>query len=82
MVVDQQTTTLSIAVLRPLAATKSFSPTTVAVNASSTLSIAINNGNTVAVDAGFTDTLPAGLVVAGTPAVTNTCGGTVTATTG
>jgi CSLREA domain-containing protein/fimbrial isopeptide formation D2 family protein/uncharacterized repeat protein (TIGR01451 family) len=81
-IVDQATVTANIIVLEPLRIVKSFSPTTVAVNASSTLTFAVNNPNVIAVDANFTDTLPAGLVVAATPGVTNTCGGTVTATAG
>jgi uncharacterized repeat protein (TIGR01451 family) len=80
--VDQQTVTASVTVVAPLHMVKSFSPTTVAINTSSTLSFAVTNSNTSAVDASFTDTLPAGLVVAATPSVTNTCGGTVTATAG
>ncbi|HZU31819.1 MAG TPA: hypothetical protein VFB79_11930, partial [Candidatus Angelobacter sp.] len=80
--VDQQTVTANIIILEPLQITKSFSPATVPINTSSTLTFAVNNPNVIAVDASFTDTLPAGLVVAATPGVTNTCGGTVTATAG
>ncbi|HEX4427580.1 MAG TPA: hypothetical protein VH079_19420, partial [Terriglobales bacterium] len=79
---DQQTVTASIVIVEPLRVVKTFNPTTVAVGASSTLSFAVTNPNTIASDASFTDTLPAGLVVAVTPGVTNTCGGTVTATAG
>ncbi len=44
------------------------------------LAIRLTNPNAVALTAvGFTDTLPAGLVVAATPGVSNTCAGTVTA---
>ncbi|HEY1464868.1 MAG TPA: hypothetical protein VGF44_15740, partial [Terriglobales bacterium] len=80
--VDQATVTANITILAPLQITKSFSPTTVAVNATSTLTFSITNPNIVAVDGSFTDTFPAGLVVAATPNVTNSCGGTVTATAG
>jgi CSLREA domain-containing protein len=80
--VDQATVTANIVVLEPLKITKSFSPTTVAVNAPSTLTFNVTNPNVIAVDASFTDTLPVGLVVAATPGLTNTCGGTVTATAG
>ena len=80
--VDQATVTANIVILEPLQITKSFSPNPVAVNASSTLTFSVNNPNVIAVDASFTDTLPAGLVVAATPGVTNTCGGTVTAVAG
>jgi uncharacterized repeat protein (TIGR01451 family) len=80
--VDQQAVTANIVILEPLRIVKSFSPNPVAVGVSSTLSFAVNNPNVIAVDASFTDTLPAGLVVAATPGVTNTCGGTVTAVAG
>jgi uncharacterized repeat protein (TIGR01451 family) len=80
--VDQATVTAPIIILEPLQITKSFSPNPVAVNASSTLTFAVNNPNVIAVDANFTDTLPAGLVVAATPGITNSCGGTVTAVAG
>src|SRR6185312_8040298 len=80
--VDQQTVTANIAISAPLQITKIFNPISVAVDAPSTLSFAVTNPNPVAVDASFTDTLPAGLIVAATPGVTNTCGGTVTATAG
>ncbi|HET8888255.1 MAG TPA: hypothetical protein VFQ41_05075 [Candidatus Angelobacter sp.] len=80
--VDQATVTANIVILEPLQITKSFSPSPVAVNVSSTLTFSVNNPNVIAVDASFTDTLPLGLVVAATPGVTNTCGGTVTAVAG
>jgi hypothetical protein len=71
----------------PPSITKSFSPTTVAVNAPSTITFSITNSNAVTIDASFTDTLPsnsltANLVVATTPNVVNNCGGSVTATAG
>ncbi|HEU4416959.1 MAG TPA: VCBS repeat-containing protein, partial [Candidatus Angelobacter sp.] len=80
--VDQATVTANIVILEPLRIVKSFNPATVAVNASSALTFNVDNPNVIAVDASFTDTLPAGLVVAATPGVTNSCGGTVTATAG
>jgi CSLREA domain-containing protein len=81
--VDQATVTANIVVLQPPSITKSFSPTTVAVNAPSTITFAIDNSvNTVPINASFTDTLPANLVVATTPSVVNSCGGTVTAVAG
>jgi uncharacterized repeat protein (TIGR01451 family) len=80
--VDQQTVTAPIVILEPLRIIKSFVPATVAVNAASALTFSVNNPNVIAVDASFTDTLPAGLVVAATPTITNTCGGTVTAVAG
>jgi uncharacterized repeat protein (TIGR01451 family) len=80
--VDQQTVTASITVLQPPSITKSFSPATVPVNSPSTITFSVTNGNTVTINASFTDTLPTGLVVATTPNVVNNCGGTVTATAG
>jgi uncharacterized repeat protein (TIGR01451 family) len=80
--VDQATVTANIVILEPLRIVKSFSPNPVAIGVSSTLTFAVTNPNVIAVDANFTDTLPAGLVVAATPGVTNTCGGTVTAVAG
>ncbi len=80
--VDQQTVTASITVLQPPSITKSFNPTTVATNTPSTITFSLTNGNTVTIDSSFTDTLPAGLMVATTPSVVNGCGGTVTATAG
>ena len=63
--------------------TKSFSPSTIAVGATSTLTITIQhnppgNSNGIA----FTDNYPATLKNAATPNVSNTCGGTVTALAG
>ena len=67
----------------PPVISKSFTPSSVAVNAVSTLSFTITNPNTVAINAvAFSDTFPAGLTVA-TPLVTsNTCGGSWGATAG
>jgi len=80
--VDQATVTANIAIVEPLHIVKTFSPTTVAVNGSSTLTFNVTNLNVGAVDASFTDTFPINLVVAATPAVTNSCGGTFTAVAG
>ncbi len=79
---DGVTATTPIIILQPPSMTKSFNPTTVAKNVSSTVTFAVTNGNTVAIDANFTDTLPTGMVVAATPGLTNACGGTATATAG
>ena len=81
--VDNTTVTASITILQPPSITKSFNPTTVAVNSPSTITFSINNGNTVTINASFTDTpLPGNMVVASTPNLVNGCGGTVTATAG
>ncbi len=62
--------------------TKSFSPTRINTGGTSTLTLSLTNvlalfQSSVA----FTDTFPAGLVVAATPALSNTCGGTITGAT-
>ena len=63
---------------------KGFNP--VSINAGggvSTLTIILSNPNVAAATgAGFTDTLPSGVVVAASPVPTNSCGGTLTAATG
>lgn len=59
---------------------KSFAPSSISVNGESTLSISLQNSNlSAATGVAFTDIYPAPLVNAAVPAVTNTCGGTVTA---
>ena len=70
----------------PLAAptfTKSFSPSTTSVGVPVTLSFTITNNSGIQLTGlSFTDSLPAGLVVANPPNLTNTCGGTATAAAG
>ena len=60
--------------------TKAFSPNPIAVNGTSTLVFTITNPNDNAALSGltFTDSLPAGVQVAATPAASTTCGGTPT----
>jgi fimbrial isopeptide formation D2 family protein len=79
------TASASIAVVAPPSIAKAFNPTAIGVNGTSTLTFTMTNpaANTVAeVGVAFTDTLPAGLVVATPNGLTNTCGGTATATAG
>src|SRR5262249_48276307 len=88
------TASIGLVVLQPPSITKSFSPKTIATTAFSassfsTITFSITNPNVVPINASFTDNLPAvggphpgSLVVASTPSVTNTCGGSVTATAG
>ena len=59
--------------------TKAFSPSTVAPNVASTLTFTLTNssGNPAQSGLGFTDTFPAGLVVATPLSVTSTCGGSI-----
>jgi uncharacterized repeat protein (TIGR01451 family) len=67
---------------------KGFSPATInaggGVGGVSTLTITLSNPNTTsaATNAGFTDTLPSGVVIAAPSGVTNNCGGTLTAIPG
>ena len=60
---------------------KAFSPATIAAGGGSTLTVTLSNPNTTVatLTTPFTDTLPTGVVVSGSP--TTTCGGTVTAGT-
>ena len=57
---------------------KVFSPSSIAAGGVSTLTVTLANTNAAVatLTAPFTDTLPAGLVIAGTPNVATTCGGT------
>lgn len=60
---------------------KTFNPTTIFEGQTSRVTITIDNpveGLSIT-NTNLTDTFPAGMVVAGTPDVINTCGGTVTA---
>lgn len=79
MVVNATNTPLS-----PPAASKAFAPTTVASAVPSILTVTINNANAVALtQVAFSDTLPAGLVIANPANVATTCSaGTALATTG
>ncbi len=63
---------------------KAFSPKVVSVGGTSTLTVTINNGAGIPLTGlSLTDTLPAGLAIAGNPAVATTCSnGSVTADPG
>lgn len=67
--------------LPPLTVAKAFAPASVAANTNSILTITLTNPNAVAVTGTvFTDTYPAGLTNAATPAASTTCAsGVVTA---
>ncbi|PWT87230.1 MAG: hypothetical protein C5B55_15125, partial [Blastocatellia bacterium] len=77
--------TAALTVVAPPAITKSFSPTTIGLGGITTLTINISNpgSNTVQLNGvAFTDNFPANLLVANPNGLTNTCGGTATATAG
>ncbi len=76
--------TSSLTIEPPPAFAKSFSPDTIFAGDVSTLSFTIDNSasSLAASNLEFTDNLPAGVVVATTPGITNTCSGAVTATAG
>jgi hypothetical protein len=78
------TASANLSVAAPPSITKSFGAATIPQNGSTSLSFTITNPviNTIPLTVAFTDTLPAGLVVATPNGLTNTCGGTVTATAG
>ncbi|HEY1402179.1 MAG TPA: VCBS repeat-containing protein, partial [Terriglobales bacterium] len=63
------TSNANITVVGPPTISKTFNPTSIALNATSTLSFTITNPNTASALSGvaFTDNLPAGVVVAATP---------------
>ncbi len=62
---------------------KSFVPSSIPLGSTSTLTFDLTNDDEVTKSAvTFTDPLPAGMVVATPASVSNTCGGTVTATAG
>ncbi len=70
--------TVSVVYFNNATVTKAFAPATIAPNGTSTLTFTINNpaGSQATSGLGFTDTLPANVVVAATPAAGNTCGAT------
>ncbi|MBX3673920.1 MAG: DUF11 domain-containing protein [Burkholderiales bacterium] len=75
----------NLAVVGGLASTKLFSPISVALGGTSTLTITLTNPNTTTAVSGiaFTDTYPTGIANSGTPGAATTCpGGTVTAVAG
>jgi hypothetical protein len=79
------TASLTVTGISPPTISDSFGDASIALGASTTLSFVISNPspNTVPVTGvGFTDALPAGLVVSASNGLTNSCGGTATATPG
>jgi hypothetical protein len=79
------TATAGLTVAEPLLIAKAFNPTTIPLNANSTLTFTITNppaNNFALAGVAFTDTLPAGMVVATPNGLTSSCGGTATAVAG
>ena len=78
------TASASLAVVAPPTIAKAFGAASIVVNGTTTLTFTLTNPNagTALTGVGFTDTLPAGLVVATPNGLANTCGGTVTAVAG
>ncbi len=77
-----QTRTITFANAAPIVGTN-FSPASIAVNGTSTLSIAFKNANAVALTGvAFADTFPAGLKHGSPLATSNSCGGTLSAVAG
>jgi uncharacterized repeat protein (TIGR01451 family) len=77
------TASANLSVASPVSITKTFGAATIPLNGTTTLSFAISNPNTSpASGVAFSDSLPAGLVVAATPNLNNTCSGTATAAAG
>ncbi len=75
---------LGAVILTPPSITKAFSPATIFVGGTSTLTFVVTNPNAVLLNnVNFVDALPAGIQVSATPAVSGTCGGgTITAVAG
>jgi uncharacterized repeat protein (TIGR01451 family) len=71
--------TATVTVVGPATISKAFSVATIPLSggtATLTFTITNNNTTTTLTGVGFTDTLPAGLVVASTPNASTSCGGT------
>lgn len=78
------TSNASLTVATPPAITKAFGAASIPLNGTTSLSFTLSNPNAALAFTGvvFNDLLPAGMVVAATPNLTNTCGGTPTAAAG
>ena len=78
--------TLIVNQTSPIGILKSFNPGTIGAGEPSLLTITVDNPNSIAIPVAFTDFLPSSpgqmLVATGPGPLINTCGGTLTATTG
>lgn len=73
----------TLTVLAPPAVAKGFSPGTILINGSSTMTVTLTNPNSTAITgATFTDTYPSGMKNTTSASPATTCGGTVTAANG
>jgi hypothetical protein len=74
---------LEVAPPSPPSITKTFGAAAIPLNGGTSLTLTISNPNSLGLSGlSFTDNLPAGLVVASSPNLSNTCNGTPTATAG
>jgi alpha-tubulin suppressor-like RCC1 family protein len=75
--------TATLTVVAPPALSKVFGGSSVPLNGSTSLTFTVKNNNATALTAiGFTDPLPAGLVISTPNGLSETCNGTITATQG
>ncbi|HKE23777.1 MAG TPA: Ig-like domain repeat protein [Bryobacteraceae bacterium] len=81
---NSNTSTANVVVVSAPTIAKAFGAASIPLGSTTTLQFSIGNSNasTTLTGLAFVDSLPAGLVVANTPGLTNNCGGTATATAG
>src|SRR5262249_51376874 len=79
----QASNTATLTVTSPPTVSKAFSPTSISVGGTSTLTLTISNpnGGTALTGVAVSDTFPSGVKVASTPNSSNTCNGTLSGAT-